>query len=291
MQSLVSVIVPVYNGDKYIKKCLDSLSRQTLPASQYEVIIVDNGSTDNSVAMTGGYRVEIIKELKRGSYAARNTGIRKARGSIIAFIDVDCIAANDWLEQAVKFYDNNANADIVAGKVKFYSDQPLSVLGYFDKNTFLNQEYAMKTGTAKTANMFVSSKAFGTIGYFDDALKSGGDVNWTAEAVSKGATIHYEPKAIVYHPVRNSFNEIVQKVFRVGTGKGQIIKVKKHKYGNSNLGLSHFKHPIKLLWRTIANKEKEQSFFYPVKMAFVIFVLALVFLSGIIQGFLVYKKN
>ncbi|MFO7844404.1 MAG: glycosyltransferase [Bacteroidales bacterium] len=291
MPLTVSVVIPVYNGDEYIRKCLDSLSRQTLPASQYEVIIVDNGSTDNSMVLAESYSVKIIKELKRGSYAARNTGIRNAQGSIIGFIDVDCIASVDWLKYAVNYFTTTTAVDILSGKVEFLPPERLTIWGDFDKNTFLNQEYSFKAGVAKTANLFVSSTVFETFGFFNDAIKSGGDVNWTAEAVSKGATIHYEPKAIVYHPVRNSFNEIVQKVFRVGTGKGQIIKVKKHKYGNSNLGLSHFKHPFKLLWSMIANKEKEQSFFYPVKMAFVIFVLALVFLSGIIQGFLVNKKN
>ena len=284
MGPMVSIIIPVYNGDKYIKKCLDSLSRQTLPASQYEIIIVDNGSTDNSIRIAESYRTRTVKELKRGSYAARNTGVKIARGKLIGFTDIDCLAAADWLEQAVKCYHDNKNVDIIAGKVDFISDQPLNVWGYFDQNTFLNQEYAIKSGSAKTANMFVKRSLFGKVGFFDDSLFSGGDVYWTAKAVEKGAAIYYHPAAVVYHPVRNNFREIGAKCFRVGYGKGQLLRKGKEGWSDSTINVNHLKHPFSLLGNGLAQKKEKKSMFFLVRMMVAVFILTIIFLAGMIRG-------
>jgi len=286
MKPMVSIIIPVYNGDKYIKKCLDSLSRQTLPVSQYEIIIVDNGSTDKSIQVAENYRTRIVKEPKRGSYAARNKGIKIARGELIGFTDVDCLAADDWLEQAVKCDQDNENLDIIAGKVDFISDQPLNVWGYFDQNTFLNQEYAIKTGSAKTANMFVKRSLFNKVGLFDDNLFSGGDVHWTAKAVEKGAEIYYHPEAVVYHPVRNNFREIGSKCFRVGYGKGQLLGKGKEGWSDSTININHLKHPFSLLGSGLAHKKEKRSMFFLVRMMAAVFILSLIFLAGMIRGYL-----
>ena len=289
MEILVSVIVPVYNGEKYIKTCLESILSQSLPKNQYEVIVVDNGSTDHSEKIARQYEVRVLRETKRGSYAARNAGINAAKAQIIGFIDVDCIASNNWLECAVRYFIENPGADILSGKVEFFSHDHLNIWGDFDKQTFLNQEYSYKSGVAKTANMFVSSTVFETIGYFNDALQSGGDVDWTAKAVIKGASIHYEPRAVVYHPVRNSFDEMAKKVFRVGTGKGQIFKENNRERRNSNLGVGHLKHPFKLLGDTMKTKDKKQPFLYPLYMTFAISILSSIFVCGMLKG--LFIKN
>ena len=279
----VSIIIPVYNGGKYIRKCLDSLSQQTIPVSQYEIIIVDNGSTDNSMLLADNYDVKTLQELKKGSYAARNAGIKAACGNIIGFTDVDCIVSKDWLEQAVKIYNNN-NVDIVAGRVEFYSDQSLSVWGYFDKNTFLNQEYAMKSSAAKTANMFVRSSLFEKVGLFDDSLYSGEDVRWTAKAVSNGAVLNYNPEVIVYHPVRNNLREIGSKCFRVGYGKGQILRKGKVERTDSNLNINHLRHPFSLLGSTLSKEREERSLFFMLSMLATISILSILLILGLLKG-------
>src|SRR3990170_3006911 len=98
----ISVIVPVYNDAQRIGKCIESLLQQTYPHEKYEVIIIDNGSTDETREVIKKYPVKLLIEDKiQSSYAARNKGIKNAKGEVIAFTDSDCIPGNDWIERGV----------------------------------------------------------------------------------------------------------------------------------------------------------------------------------------------
>src|ERR1041384_5139232 len=95
--SFVSVIVPVWNDAERLGHCLHALEKQTYPAESYEVIVVDNGSTDSVACLVAAYgRARLVSEQRPGSYAARNTGLNLARGQVIAFTDADCLPAPDW---------------------------------------------------------------------------------------------------------------------------------------------------------------------------------------------------
>lgn len=98
---LITVIVPVYNVEKYLKKCLDSIVSQTY--NNLQIILVNDGSTDESAAICAEYlkrdkRIELISQKNAGLSAARNTGIRKAKGEYLAFIDSDDCVDLDYLE-------------------------------------------------------------------------------------------------------------------------------------------------------------------------------------------------
>nr|MBC8176705.1 glycosyltransferase family 2 protein [Candidatus Desulfacyla euxinica] len=101
-QADISIIIPVFNGAKYIKKCLDSLLNQELKPC--EIIVVDNGSTDDTVALVGNYKkIYLLEEKVPGAGMARNKGAGKARGLILAFIDADCQAKRDSPKSAIGF--------------------------------------------------------------------------------------------------------------------------------------------------------------------------------------------
>ncbi len=96
MDELISVIVPVYNMEKYLKRCVDSILQQEY--RQLEIILVDDGSTDNSPAMCDAYasqdeRIKVIHKENGGLSDARNAGLKVAKGSYIGFVDSD-----DWIE-------------------------------------------------------------------------------------------------------------------------------------------------------------------------------------------------
>ena len=95
----ISVIVPCYNGERYVRACLEALLAQSYPRDRYEVILVDNGSTDRTAELARRFPVTVVEAPKRGSYAARNAGIRAASGGILAFTDSDCEVSPTWLER------------------------------------------------------------------------------------------------------------------------------------------------------------------------------------------------
>jgi glycosyltransferase involved in cell wall biosynthesis len=94
----ISVIVPFYNAEKYLRQCMAALLAQHYPPEDYEVIMVDNNSTDRSLSIARQFpRAKVLGEKKQGAYAARNRGLAEATGTLIAFTDADCVPDKDWL--------------------------------------------------------------------------------------------------------------------------------------------------------------------------------------------------
>lgn len=103
-EGLVSIITPCYNGAKYIRETIDSVIAQTY--SKWEMIIVDDGSKDNSAEIVRGYtdeRIHLIQQKNAGSAAARNNGIRQCNGQYIALLDADDLWKPDFLKKQIAF--------------------------------------------------------------------------------------------------------------------------------------------------------------------------------------------
>jgi len=118
----VSIIVPVYNVEKYLNKCVNSILKQTY--NNIEIILVDDGSTDKSGGMCDVYkkkddRVVVIHKKNGGLSDARNAGMRKSSGKLVTFIDSDDHIADDYIETLVKCAENNS-ADLVISRLKDY---------------------------------------------------------------------------------------------------------------------------------------------------------------------------
>ncbi len=113
---MISVIVPVYNGEKTIDKCLASLLKQTKKPD--EIIVVDDGSKDQTKAVVEKFSgITFLEQEHKGPAAARNTGARKARGDILLFIDSDCIASESWVAEMAKPFENK-NISGIQGRYK-----------------------------------------------------------------------------------------------------------------------------------------------------------------------------
>lgn len=127
-----SVVIPVYNEEKYIEKCLISLSNQIDKPD--EIIVVDNNCTDKTVDIVKKYKVKIIKEKNQGIVHARNKGFNSARYDIIARCDADSVLPTDWIARIKKNFEKYS-IDALSCPIFFY-DLPLKKVPY--ANFFLD---------------------------------------------------------------------------------------------------------------------------------------------------------
>ncbi|MCW8966769.1 MAG: glycosyltransferase family 2 protein, partial [Candidatus Pacearchaeota archaeon] len=96
----LSIVIPVYNEEKYIGKCLESLNKQTY--KNFEIIIIDDGSTDKTVEIIKKFDVHLIKGKHKGTAFSRNLGAKSAKGEILIFIDADMTFDKDYLKNLIK---------------------------------------------------------------------------------------------------------------------------------------------------------------------------------------------
>jgi len=218
----VSVIVPVLDGAGHIDRCLAALRVQTYPSDRVEIIVVDNGSVDETRGRVRDHGLTpLVERSARSPYVARNRGLAQARGAVLAFTDSDCAPAKDWLERGVNLL-LSSGADLVGGQVRFCFDGRPSSAQILDSITNLDQAYSVREqGAAKTGNLFVTRRAFDELGNFAADRRSGGDVEFTQRATAAGFDLVYAEDAWVEKPARRAV-ALARKQYRVGRGQMRL---------------------------------------------------------------------
>ncbi|MCK5345321.1 MAG: glycosyltransferase, partial [Candidatus Heimdallarchaeota archaeon] len=219
----VSVVIPVRNSPQRIAKCLENLLNQTYPKDFFEIIVVDNGSTDETPDVIQKYPVKYLEESSvRNPYAARNKGIQAAKGEIIAMIDANCFAYPQWLEHGIEKM-RRENADLMGGKVVFlFLGKKKTVAEMYDSITNIRMKESIEgRKVAKGGNLFVWKRVFDSIGLFPGNVRSGIDVLWTGRATRAGFKLVYSDAAEVSYPARELL-PLLKKCYRVGQGQLRI---------------------------------------------------------------------
>lgn len=174
----ISIIVPAYNEEKYIKKCLDALLNQNIKKNLYEVIVVDNASSDKTAETVRKYPVKLIYEKRKGVAYARSAGTKVAQGEIIAFTDADCTPDTDWISKFLKKFRQDPKIDAIGG-----------VFAFYDGNKFL-KTLALKTQRftwhLSGGNMAIRKKSLAKIGGFEAGVNAGEDVLITLKLQKQG---------------------------------------------------------------------------------------------------------
>lgn len=219
----VSVIVPAYNSEKTIGKCIDSLLAQNYPKNKYEIIIVDNNSSDLTVDIIKKYPVKIIYEKKyQSAYAARNAGIKVAQGSIIAFTDSDCAADKNWIRQGITaFSDKN----VIGAGGKILSYDPKTWVELYEQRRASHDpakkmtphHFTEKCAAISGGNAFYKEKIFKELGFFDPDKTSGQDTRLSFAIQNKTKyQLVYIPQSVVYHKQAQTVNELREQNYRYG---------------------------------------------------------------------------
>lgn len=226
----ISVIVPVFNDWRRVAGLLEALAAQEFPSDDFEVLLVDNGSTSIPELHNAPRSVTVLHCSTPGSYAARNAGIRAAKADILAFTDADCLPSPQWLKHAYRQLKSNNRSDaVIAGGVTLFLPDPSRPTTYalYDLALGITQERYVRRGYGVTANLFVPKTVFDQVGLFDSKRLSGGDAEFCRRAGSHGIPTLYLGAAEVLHPTRCEWHELAGKVRRVKGGQllnGPILR-------------------------------------------------------------------
>jgi len=228
----VSVIIPTYNESKNIKNCLNALLNQSYPKDKYEIIVVDDGSEDSTgeiIKKEFGDKVKFIKQERQGAGAARNNGVKMAKGEIIIFIDADCIATYNWIEEMVKLFTYQE----IIGVQGAYSTYQQSIIAQFCQIEFEERYDRLKK---KKYIDFVGSfsaafqkEFFIKIGGFKTDFKMNEDVNLSYRIIKKGGKLAFNPNAIVYHLHPDTLIKYLKTKLWRGYWRIQVYKEFQHK--------------------------------------------------------------
>lgn len=219
----LSVIVPVWNGARDIELLLRALEVQTAPRERYEVLIVDNGSTDDTADVVRRFPfARLLHEPRAGSYAARNHAIAEARGRFLLFTDADCVPDPDWVAMALRLAEAHGEDCLIGGRVELFSVGRTGRFSVrYEELTAFQQEWNLAHGKCVTANWLCARGVLASVGNFDAALKSGGDVECAGRIAAAGHRLVYAPELVVRHPTRASLRLLVRKRLRVTGGRWQ----------------------------------------------------------------------
>lgn len=218
----VSVVIPVYNDASGLQRCLEGLLDQTYPTDKFEILVVDNGSEDHPEAVVSRFEpARLIVEPTRGSYAARNRGIREASGELVAFTDADCIPTDTWLERGISHLIEDERIGLVGGRIDVQpadADRPTGVELADMLVSFQQQRFVEEFHFAATASAFTRREVFEEVGLFDEALMSGGDREWGGRVADAGFVLEYAADAVVMHAARSSLRQLCTRLKRLHAG-------------------------------------------------------------------------
>lgn len=204
---MISVIIPIYNGAKFINEALESVARQTCE-EEYEIIVIDDGSTDNSRELIENFvhPVNYFYQNNAGSGAARNRGVEISKGDFIAFLDADDCWTPTKLEKQMTVLNSSPEVAAVIGQVKNVR-----------QNEWERKEENDKTSTNNTIAGYLSSailirrEAFLEVGTFETESKVGETIDWFIRAKEAEINIRVLPDLVTWRRIHGDNNGIRNK--------------------------------------------------------------------------------
>jgi cellulose synthase/poly-beta-1,6-N-acetylglucosamine synthase-like glycosyltransferase len=245
----VSVVICAYNAERTMDACLASLRNLNYP--DYEVIVVNDGSTDRTGAITAahkqaydadphGPRMVVIEQENRGLSVARNVGMQAATGEIVAYTDSDCVPDPDWLYFLV--YKFLRNGFVAVGGPNYPPPEPslvpaaVAVSPGGPTHVLLNDEVAEHI---PGCNMAFTKKVIEEVQGFEPIFAAAGDdVDFCWRLQDRGYAVGFSPAATVWHYRRNTVKAYLRQ--QMGYGKAEALLYFKHPYRFNMLGQSRW---------------------------------------------------
>lgn len=262
----VSVIIPVYNDPEGVRLTLESVTGQTYPTDEYEILVVDNDSADGTAAVIETYadRYGHVHALAatdgQSPAAARNEGIRHARGDVLAFIDANMTAPPDWLATMTAALGAN-DWDYAGCEVDTYPPEGRRTLGtlHDDLFAFRMADYLDSSQFVGAGCLVVRRSVIDAVGDFDAALRSGEDKEFGDRVAAAGFAQGFVDDVTLHHPARATVRAHVNKAIRIGRGQSQLGARYPDRFGDA-LGVRSVL-PLNPLWfrRELRRREPDVS--------------------------------
>lgn len=216
----ISVVVCSYNGARTIRDTLKGLLRLEYPT--YEVIVVDDGSTDGTAAIAREYGFHLLSTEHQGLSSARNTGMQFATGEIIAYIDDDAYPDRHWLTYFASVFQHTDHIGVGGPNLAPQGDGPIddgvaNTPGGSVQALITDRKAAYIPG----CNMAFRKVTLQSVGGFDPRFRTAGDdvdVCWRLR--QRGWTLGFHPSALVWHHRRNSVRDYWKQQKRLRRGRG-----------------------------------------------------------------------
>lgn len=220
----VSVVVPAYNAAAALPGCLAALQAQSYPRERYEVIVVDDASTDNSAEIAAAAGALVVAEGKRGKSGVRNLGAQRAQGEIVLFTDSDCEPAPTWIETMVVPFQRDPEVVGVKGAYLSRQREPLA------RFTQVEVEERYDRMARQETIDFIDTYAAGyrrdvflAYGGFDETLPEVEDQDLSFRLARAGKKMLFVPGARVYHRHATSVRRYFWRKFAIGAWKHLLI--------------------------------------------------------------------
>jgi glycosyltransferase involved in cell wall biosynthesis len=286
-------VIPVYNEAVELEKVLNALEKQTFPQEEFEVIVVDNGSTDNTKELVKSY--EGIKYLLQvdylnSSYSSRNRGIEASNGEVIILLDGTVIPEKRWLEEGLNCMKKK-NADIITSKVYFDFEGNVTGGKLYDSNNATTEGQVKNRGVAVTASLFVKADLFDEIGKFAEGAETAEDGIWTWKATQKGYKLEFCHKSKAIKKAKK-FSKLIKKQWREAKGYPVFWRLQGKKvpiYKKLVKSLFPF-HPNRLN-RLLQNVDFEVNLNQKLRLYFVAWTIWITMSLGHIYGTYLLKKS
>jgi glycosyltransferase involved in cell wall biosynthesis len=240
-----SIVICTYNRSALLRLCLESIAALGFPAGEFEVVVVDNNSTDNTettcsnaAAIFPHLHLRYVREMQQGVGYTRTRGAKEAKGLVIAYIDDDCLADPAWLSQIIHFYNEHPKAMSTGGRIvpkylvpvaNWFGKYFWGLVGNYDlgKNVFRMTGVRYPSG----ANMHFRRTAFEKYGYFDGnlgrsgkSLMAGEEKAMYLKLIHGNEEVYYLPHVIVYHHVEgNKFDVAYVRRHSMGIGGSERL--------------------------------------------------------------------
>lgn len=235
-QPRVSIVVPVYNRSQELRQLLSALVRQALDPADIEVLICDDGSTEDLSAITAefkeqtGFDIIHLRQSRQGAGIARNLGLAHARSEIVAFTDSDCIPDAKWLSELMQPFEDPGvgivggpydyhTAEYLSGQcVNFLMSSMLGAGGARDPRSAIHMKYYPRTG-----NLAVRRKLAEEVGGFS-SRSHGEDLEFSHAVSQLGVCVEFVPSAKVVHNEKRTVLQVAREAFKKGVARVRLAE-------------------------------------------------------------------